>query len=113
MYAAAVVKPVVDNKILPAVFAALFVNGACNPVVKSKTPEPLKVAMVVFAPPATELAQNKVTLGSCNDEVPLDTFQNNFVIDSRVLPSPLDAIKVFALTLVTLVSPVIKNFDII
>jgi hypothetical protein len=84
------------------VFGALFVNGACRPVVKSKVPEPVNVTIVVFELPA----QDKVTLGSCNDEVPLAMFQNNFVIDSRVLPSPLDAIKVFALTLVTLVSPV-------
>jgi hypothetical protein len=91
---------------LPAVFGALFMNGACRPVVKSTTPEPLKVAIVVFAPPPIELAQNKVTLGSIVDEVPFDTFQNNFVIDRRVLPLPSDAIKVFALTLVILVSPV-------
>ena len=89
VYPELAVKPVVVNKISPfAPAPALFVSGACRPVVKSKVPEPLNVTIVVFDDPL----HNNVTLGSCNDEVPFDTFQNNFVIDNLCeVASPLDA----------------------
>ena len=85
----------------PFVFAVEFVNGDVKFVTKSNEPVPVKTANVLEPVPAhinltLEFAPAIVqaillTVNRCDD------------------PSPVDAIKVFALTFLTLVSPVASD----
>lgn len=102
VYAALAVNPVVVNNTSPVGVPALLMRGDCPAFVKSQKPEPVRVTIVAGVPPP----HVRVTLGDMVDDVPEAIDQNNLVMFSLSVPSPLAATSADASTFVILVSPV-------